>query len=62
MGKKNHKKAIQSLEKRIIEHQNKIKLELLRENPDQGLINHWQVEIKAFDKGIQRALKRLGKI
>lgn len=61
MGKKNHKKAIQSLEKRIIE-QNKIKLELLRENPDQGLINHWQVEIRAFEKGIQRALKRLGKI
>ena len=61
MGKKNHKKAIQSLEKRIIEHQEKIKSELAKENPDRGLINHWQVEIKAFEKGIQRALKRLGK-
>ena len=27
MGKKNHKKAIESLEKRIIEHKNKIKSE-----------------------------------
>ncbi len=62
MGKKNHKKAIQSLEKRIIEHRHKIESELMRENPDQGLINHWQVEIKAFEKGIQRAFKRLGKI
>ena len=62
MGKKNHKKAIQSLEKRIIEHQNKIKAELLKENPDTGLIKHWEVEIKAFETGIQRALKRLGKL
>ena len=62
MGKKNHRKAIQSLEKRITEHQNKIKLELAKENPDRGLVNHWQVEIKAFKTGIQRALKRLGKI
>ena len=62
MGKKNHKKAIESLKKRITEHQNKIKLELIKENPDRGLINHWQVEIKAFKKGIPRALKRLGKI
>ena len=62
MGNKNHKKAIKSLEKRIIEHQNKIKTELLRENPDRGLIKHWQIEIKAFEKGIQRALKRLGKL
>jgi hypothetical protein len=62
MGKKNHKKAIQSLEKRIVEHQNKIQLKLLKENPDQGLIKHWQIEIKAFETGIQRALKRLGKL
>lgn len=62
MGKKNHKKAIQSLQKRIAEHENKIQLELTKENPDRGLINHWQVEIKAFENGIKRALKRLGKI
>ncbi len=62
MGKKNHKKAIQSLKKRIIEHQNKIKTEFSKENPDLGLIKHWEMEIKAFEKGIQQAYKRLGKI
>ena len=61
MGKKHFKKAISSLEVRIAEHQTKIRLELNKEFPDQGLINHWQKEIKAFEKGIQQALKRLGK-
>lgn len=61
MGKSHFKKAISSLETRIAEHQEKIRLELNKEFPDQGLINHWQKEIKAFKKGIQQALKRLGK-
>ncbi len=61
MGKSHFKKAISSLEARIAEHQEKIRLELNKEFPDQGLINHWQKEIKAFEKGIQQALKRLGK-
>ena len=39
-GKQNHRKAIQSLEKRIVEHQEKIRLELLKENPELGLIRH----------------------
>jgi hypothetical protein len=54
MGNKNHKKAIESLEK--------IRLELNKENPDFGLINHWKKEIKAFEKGIQQALKRLERL
>jgi hypothetical protein len=62
MGNKNHKKAIESLEKRIFEHQEKIRLELNKENPDFGLINHWKKEIKAFEKGIQQALKRLERL
>lgn len=61
MGKSHFKKAILSLEARIAEHQEKIRLELNKEFPDRGLINHWQKEIKAFEKGIQQALKRLGK-
>jgi peptidoglycan hydrolase CwlO-like protein len=61
MGKKNYRKAIRSLTQRIDEHQEKIRLELEREHPDQGLINHWQKEIHAFEKGIQQAQKRLGK-
>jgi hypothetical protein len=61
MGKKHHKKTIASLIARIAEHQQKIRLEYEKENPDPGLIVHWQKEICAFEKGIQQALKRLGK-
>jgi hypothetical protein len=60
MGKKNHKKTIRSLTQRIIEHQEKIRLEYEREHPDQGLIWHWEKEIRAFEQGIQQAHKRLG--
>ncbi len=61
MGKKNHRKTIRSLTDRILEHQDKIELELKKEIPDEGLIRHWQKEIRAFEKGIQQAKKRLGK-
>jgi len=40
MGKKNHKKAIRSLSQRIAEHLEKIRLELEKDFPDQGLIRH----------------------
>lgn len=60
MGKKNHKKAIRSLTKRIAEHQEKIRLESEQDFPDEGLINHWKKEIRAFEKAIQQARKRLG--
>ena len=42
MGNKNHKKAIRSLNRRIAEHQDKIRLELEKDFPDEGLIGHWQ--------------------
>ena len=61
MGKKNHRKTIRSLTDRILEHQEKIALELRREMPDRGLIRHWEKEIRAFEKGIKQAHKRLGK-
>ena len=60
MGKKNHKKAIRTLSQRIAEHQEKIRLELEKDLPDEGLISHWETEIRAFEKGIQQARKRLG--
>jgi hypothetical protein len=60
MGNKNHKKAIHSLTQRIAEHQEKIRLELEKDFPDEGLINHWEKEIRAFEKAIQQARKRLG--
>lgn len=62
MGNQNHKKAIRSLQRRIVEHENKIKKELEKDYPDQGLIKHWQTEIRAFEKGVQQALKRLGRL
>lgn len=61
MGKRHFKKAISSLQSRIAEHETKIRLELEKPLPDERLITHWQKEIKAFEKGIQPALKRLGK-
>jgi predicted GIY-YIG superfamily endonuclease len=61
MGNKNHKKAIRSLNKRIDEHQEKIRREYEKDYPAQGLIRHWKAEFQAFEKGIQQALKRLGK-
>ncbi|MEG4054627.1 MULTISPECIES: hypothetical protein [unclassified Microcoleus] len=61
MGNKNHKKALRSLNKRIAEHEEKIRLEYEKDFPDEGLIRQWESEIRAFEKGIQQALKRLGK-
>ncbi|MFK0731882.1 MAG: hypothetical protein HEQ35_07940 [Gloeotrichia echinulata IR180] len=45
---------------RIAEHQEKIILELEKDFPDEGLIKHWEKEIRAFEKAIDQALKRLG--
>ncbi|PPT08786.1 hypothetical protein CKA32_005793 [Geitlerinema sp. FC II] len=61
MGKRHYYKSIQSLEKRIREHQAKIDAELAKESPNLGLIKHWEKEIRAFYNGIERARKRLGK-
>ncbi len=61
MGKKNHQKAINSLNQRILEHQAKIQTEREKDYPDVGLIHHWEKEIRAFEKGIRQAVKRLGK-
>ena len=59
--KSHFKKAILFLQARIDEHHEKIKLELKKDYPDERLIKHWQREIKTFEKGIEQALKRLGK-
>jgi hypothetical protein len=61
MGKKNHRKTIRSLQRRIEDHQKKIRLERQKDFPDLGLIRHWKAEISAFEKGIQQAKKRLGR-
>jgi hypothetical protein len=60
MGKRALKKRIQSLTSRLEEHKLKIDLERLKSIPDSSLIRHWEKEISAFQKSIERAIKRLG--
>jgi len=43
----------------IAEHQRKIKNELGRPNPDDGLMKHWQSEIRGAKKSIIRYERRL---
>lgn len=59
MGKKALKKRIASLQARIREHEQKILCEQARTNPDLGLILHWQKEIAAFEKSLEKAEKRI---
>jgi hypothetical protein len=61
MGKARYRRKMESLEARIREHLEKINQEKQKATPDEGLIRHWEREIKAFQKGIRRAQKRLGK-
>jgi hypothetical protein len=60
MGKARYRCKIESLEARIQEHQEKIERERRKATPDEGLIYHWEREIKAFQDGIYRAQKRIG--
>ena len=48
------------LQKRIHEHEQKITLERRKTQPDEGLMGHWETEIRPFRKGIEKANKRLG--
>ncbi|MGD1927300.1 MAG: hypothetical protein ACFB12_00080 [Leptolyngbyaceae cyanobacterium] len=59
MGKRNYRKAIRSLQQRIDEHLEKIRLEKQGEYLNLGLIRHWEKEFRAFEKGIQPARKWL---
>ncbi len=61
MGKKNHKKTIRTLMKRINEHREKIRKESEKEFLNRGRIHHWEAKIAAFEKGIKQAYKRLGR-
>lgn len=60
MGKKRLRHKISSLEKRIREHEEKIIIEKSRVEPDEGLIFHWEREIAAFRKALEKARKKLG--
>jgi hypothetical protein len=53
-------RRIESLQKRVHEHEQKISRERRKTKPDEGLISHWEAEIRAFRNGIEKANKRLG--
>ena len=59
MGKRALKRRIESLQRRIIDHELMINFELLKSNPDPGLIQHWKREIVALKISIDNAQKRL---
>jgi hypothetical protein len=59
MGKQRYRRRVARLEARIREHRAKIRREEQKSTPDEGLIRHWETEIKAFEGGIQRARKGL---
>jgi len=59
MGKRALKKRIESLLRRVKEHEMKMQIEEAKETPDYGLIRHWQAEIDAFQISIKKARKRL---
>src|SRR5690349_19591451 len=49
MGKnKENRTKLGGLERQIARHEAKIAQERCRFNPDQGLIKHWQTELKAW--------------
>ncbi|MEK6681782.1 MAG: hypothetical protein AABY79_07425 [Nitrospirota bacterium] len=61
MGNKRLKKKIESLKKQIMQHEDKIRKERIKNFPDEGMIRHWEVEIASFRKGIEKIMRRLNK-
>ncbi len=61
MGNKRLKKKIEGLTRQVNQHEEKIKRERLKKSPDEGMIQHWRVEIASFKKGIEKTIKRLSK-
>ncbi|MBI3600656.1 MAG: hypothetical protein HY097_08450 [Nitrospinae bacterium] len=59
MGKKSYLKQIESLEKRIAEHLEKIERERNKSIPGEKRIMYWQKEIDKFNNEIIKSEKRL---
>jgi hypothetical protein len=57
--KKSYRKQIKSLEQQSEIHEAKIAEEKKKPRPDEGLIRHWEAEIRGFKKGLEKAKKRL---
>jgi hypothetical protein len=60
MGRnKENRKKIEGMVRQIMRHEEKIVRESGRSNPDQGLIKHWQIEIRAWKRRVARLERRL---
>ncbi len=59
MSKRGFRKQIKSLELRIEEHEDKIRMEEKKTQPDDGKIHHWKAEIEAFRTSLEKATRRL---
>ena len=59
MKKKKLQKKIESLRGQIEEHKEKIKMEKQKSFPNEGCIIHWEKEITAFERQIEKAVRRL---
>lgn len=59
MKKNKLQKKIESLKRQIIEHKEKIETERQKSFPNEGCIAHWEKEIIAFEKQIEKAIKKL---
>lgn len=53
------RKDIAGLEREVREHREKIEREPVKPAPNAGLIVHWEGEIRAFRKKLDRLLRRL---
>lgn len=59
MKKKKLQKKIESLRGQIEEHKEKIRLEKQKSFPNEGCIIHWENEIIAFERQIEKAVRKL---
>jgi uncharacterized coiled-coil DUF342 family protein len=59
MKKDKLRKKIESLRRQIMEHIEKIETERQKSFPNEGCIAHWEKEILAFEKQIEKAVKKL---
>jgi hypothetical protein len=55
------KESIASLQRRVGSHQEKIRLERLKDNPQQGSIKPWLTEVAAWESRMARSKRRLRK-
>jgi hypothetical protein len=60
MGESKHlRNRIRGLSIPLQEHLEKIALERSKTNPDEGLMSHWNKEVRAWQQEIQRLEQRL---